>query len=116
MRNNGDGKFRRTTIYQSEQVSTYSNAWDVALGDLDTDGRLDIVVSNVSGNNIGLHYGSKSATFQARQVRYGTHANGLDVVVGDFNGDGRDDIVTTAAIGSDFVSPRGITALYRLRR
>lgn len=115
MRNNGRAKFR-TTIYPSEQVSTYSNAWDVALGDLDGDGRLDIAVSNVSANNIGLHFGGKKAKFQERQVRYGTHANDLDLVVGDFNGDGRDDIVTTAAIGSDFVSPRGITTLLRLRR
>ena len=111
MRNDGRGRFRKNTIYPSEQVSTYANVWDVGLGDFDGDGRIDIAVSNTSANDVGLHFGRGDATFQRRQVRYGTHANPLDIAVADFNGDGRSDIVTCAAIGSSFVTPRGISPL-----
>jgi len=113
MRNNGNGTFQNT-VYLSEQVSTYSNAWDLDLGDFDGDGNLDIAVSNTSANNVGIHFGHGDATFEVDQIRYGTHANPLDLVVDDFNGDGRADIVTGASIGSSFVSPRGISPLLNL--
>jgi hypothetical protein len=114
MRNNGNGTFTQNTVYLSEQVSTYSNAWDLDLGDFDGDGNLDIAVSNTSANDVGIHFGHGDATFEVDQIRYGTHANPLDLVVDDFNGDGRADIVTGAAIGSSFVSPRGISPLLNL--
>jgi hypothetical protein len=114
MRNDGNGAFTQNTVYLSEQVSTYSNAWDLDLGDFDGDGNLDIAVSNTSANDVGIHFGHGDATFEVDQIRYGTHANPLDLVVEDFNADGRADIVTGAAIGSSFVSPRGISPLFNL--
>lgn len=113
MRNSGNGSFQNT-IYLSEQVNGYSNAWDLDLGDFDGDGNLDIAVSNASANDVGIHFGHGDATFEVDQIRYGTHANPLDLVVADFSGDGRADIVTGAAIGSSFVSPRGISPLINL--
>jgi hypothetical protein len=113
MRNNGNGSFQ-STVYLSEQVSTYSNAWDLDLGDFDGDGNLDIAVSNTSANNAGVHFGHGDGTFEVDQIRYGTHADPLDLLVADFNGDGRSDIVTGASIGSGFVGPRGISTLLNL--
>jgi hypothetical protein len=114
MRNNGNGGFTHNTIYLSEQVSGYSNAWDLDLGDFDGDGNLDIAVSNTSANDTGIHFGHGDGTFEVDQIRYGTHANPLDIVVADVDGDGRADIVTGASIGSSFVSPRGISPLLNL--
>jgi hypothetical protein len=111
MRNNGNGTFTQNTVYLSEQVSGYSNAWDLDLGDFDGDGNIDIALSNTSANDAGVHFGHGDGTFEVDQIRYGTHANPLDLVVADFNRDGRADIVTGASIGSSFVTPRGISPL-----
>ncbi|MDB5235008.1 MAG: hypothetical protein JWR44_2001 [Hymenobacter sp.] len=81
-------------------VSTYSTGTasdpvSVALGDVNGDGRLDIVTANNNSNAVGVLFGQVGGTFAAA-VSYSTGANSipLDVKLGDVNGDGRLDIVT----------------------
>lgn len=66
----------------------------VALGDVNGDGRLDIVTANINNNAAGVLLGQAGGTF-APITTYpsGANSNPNDVVLGDVNGDGRLDIV-----------------------
>ena len=64
-----------------------------AIGDLNGDGRGDVVVGNAnSGGNIAVIMANSGGTFAA-PVTYSIHAE--DVKLGDVNGDGRLDVVVT---------------------
>ena len=54
-------------------VSGLSNVWDLDLGDFNSDGFVDLAVSNTSGNNVGIHFGTGGGIFETDQLRYGTH-------------------------------------------
>jgi len=65
----------------------------VAAGDLDGDGRIDLVVANYSSDNISIHLGNGDGTFQ-NAVNYGVGSDPYFVTVADLNGDGRLDIIS----------------------
>ncbi len=94
---NGAGYFQATRSYDSGGI----HAAGVALADVNGDGKLDIVVTNVCPFNNGcgtegtlsVLLGNGDGTFQAAET-YGT--GGLfptSVVVADVNGDGKPDLV-----------------------
>jgi len=65
--------------------------YGVKLGDLNGDGKLDIVATGFSNNNVSVLLGSGSGTFAAHvDFAVGTHP--ISVTVGDVNGDGKPDI------------------------
>jgi len=65
--------------------------YGVKLGDLNGDGKLDIVATGFTNNNVSVLLGSGSGTFAAHvDFAVGTHPIG--VMVGDVNGDGKPDI------------------------
>jgi hypothetical protein len=74
------------------------SAIEVAVADLNGDGKLDLAVANADSNNISVLMGNGDGTFQPA-VNYaaggGAGSSPSTVVVGDFNGDG---------VGSDNVS------------
>ena len=84
-------------------IGTDTSPLGVALGDVNGDGRLDIVTANFGKDNVGVLLGSTGGF--AAAVLYATGAGSMPakVVVTDVNGDRRPDIVTanygTSAVG-----------------
>jgi hypothetical protein len=87
LRGNGDGTFS-PFVGVGTGGSVPGNA---VVGDFNGDGRLDLVVSNRSGNTVSLYLGNGNGTFQAPQaLQVGVTPAAL--VTGDFNGDGKLDL------------------------
>jgi hypothetical protein len=86
---NGDGTFGVPSVFNS---NFDFGPGSVAVGDLNGDGKLDIVSSGV-----GVFLGNGDGTFKP-EVDYG--GGGASVALGDFNGDGVPDIVTARSSSS----------------
>jgi hypothetical protein len=86
------GGFAAFTTYATGPGFGLSPA-GVALGDVNRDGRLDIVVANSDANTVGVLLGRASGGFAAATV-YPAGNMPLTVVLGDVNSDGQLDIVT----------------------
>lgn len=84
---NGDGTFKPYVQYVVGQSPTM-----IATGDMDGDGKLDLMVMNDSpiGASVSVLFGNGDGTFQP-QVVFPAAAN-WTIVPGDFNGDGRLDL------------------------
>ena len=74
----------------------------VVLGDVNGDGKPDLVVANLGGNNISVLLGNGNGTFAAQQT-FATGTSPVLMVLGDVNGDGKPDVVV-ANPGSNNVS------------
>jgi len=85
---NGDGTFKSPIKY----VVT-NGAGPLAVGDLNHDGKPDLVASSFGSNAVVVLLGNGDGTFQA-PVTYGTPDDPGPVVLGDFNNDGNLDIAT----------------------
>lgn len=72
---------------------TGAGAVSVVVGDFNNDGKLDLAVSNNSGNSVSVLLGNGDGTFQAPITTSVTTPGGL--AVGDFNHDGRLDLAVT---------------------
>jgi hypothetical protein len=94
---NSDGSLANPVAYAAG-----SRPESLAVGDLNNDGRADIVVTNYTGNTISVFLQQSSGTFAAR-LPYPTNSGPDSVAVGDITGDGLVDIVishwTAADIG-----------------
>jgi hypothetical protein len=86
--NLGSGIFGTRTDY-----TTGLNPNGVAVGDVNNDGKLDIVTSNLSANTASVLLGNGNGSF-ATKVDYATASTPFYVALNDLNADGRLDIVT----------------------
>ena len=74
----------------------------LATGDVNGDGRSDVIFANVTSNNVSVMLSNANGTLQAAQ-QFATGAGPRGVAVGDVNNDGKQDLVTANA-GSGTVS------------
>ncbi|MEI6727096.1 MAG: VCBS repeat-containing protein, partial [Actinomycetes bacterium] len=65
----------------------------VTVGDLDGDGKLDLVAANEDDDTVSVLFGHGDGTFAAK-TDFATGINPRSVAVGDFNGDGKPDLAT----------------------
>ncbi len=72
----------------------------VAAGDINGDGKVDLVTANYTGNNISVLLGDGLGSFSAPE-NYATGLNPVSVVLGDFTGDGKIDIATANSNSND---------------
>jgi hypothetical protein len=96
---NGDGTFLPAVNYDSGGLDAYS----ITVGDVNQDGKLDLLVANQcvtnSGNctigpgEAGVLLGNGDGTFQVARTYGSGGADAFSVVAGDVNGDGKPDLV-----------------------
>jgi hypothetical protein len=110
---NGDGTFQAPLDFQLPTTPlSYQTANAVAVGDLNGDGKLDLVLlgttyifdaySEYSGNFVDVLSGHGDGTFSAAstvQAVYDEGGYNGSLALGDFNGDHNLDVVTTASNG-----------------
>ena len=98
---NGDGTFQPRVDYP---VGVMYESHSVTTGDINHDGKPDLIVSNTHGS-VAVLLGNGDGTFQPG-VDY--PVNGAwSSLIGDFNGDGNPDVVT----GGDFYTNYGTISL-----
>ena len=83
---NGDGSFQPRAIY-----GTGPFPFAVAVGDLNGDGKADVVVTSLGDNTVSVFLSGSNGTLQGR-VDYPAGKGPSSVVIGDFNGDGKPDL------------------------
>jgi hypothetical protein len=87
---NGDGTFQAAVAYPSGGDATFVEA-----GDLNADGKIDLVVANYETNNVGVLLGNGNGSFQP-VVEYASGGDqASSVTLADLNGDGRLDLAVT---------------------
>jgi hypothetical protein len=96
--NNGNGTYAAAVNYP---VGT--SATSIAMGDLNGDGKADLVVTNVSPDHkVSVLLNNGNGTFTAA-LNYAVGIEPYSVTIGDLNGDGKADLVT-ANSGDNTVS------------
>jgi len=92
------GSITSSSFAASVDFSTGGNPEGIAMGDIDGDGKLDIVVSNYGSNSFSVFRnistsGSITSGSFASSVDFSTGSNPGCVVIGDIDWDGKPDIV-----------------------
>ena len=78
---------------------TGTNPWGVAAADLNLDGKLDLVVSNMGAGTVSVLLGNGDGTYQPK-VDYRVTSGPASVVIADFNNDGKPDIAVANSTGA----------------
>ena len=107
---NGDGTFQPQTTYPAGL-----NAYSVAIGDFNRDGKPDVVVANNAATvtplgTLSVLLGNGDGTFQP-QTMYAVGVTPFAVAIADLNGDGKLDLVTANTNTGTNVSTGSVSVL-----
>jgi hypothetical protein len=94
MLGNGDGTFQPPIYYVID--STDLGLFTFAVGDINSDGKQDLIVSEYTDFNhprLAIFLGNGDGTFQPPQTLSETPQAGLGIAAGDFNSDGLLDLI-----------------------
>ncbi|WP_040892250.1 beta strand repeat-containing protein [Zavarzinella formosa] len=72
----------------------------VSVGDVNGDGKPDLVTANSGGNNVSVLLGNGDGTFGAA-TNFATGTNPVSVAIGDVNSDGKPDLITANSGGNN---------------
>jgi hypothetical protein len=86
--NKGNGSFPAKLDYATERVPE-----SVAIGDLNGDGKPDLVTANLQSDTVSVLLNRGDGSFQAK-LDYPTGISPYAVAIGDLNGDGKPDLAT----------------------
>jgi hypothetical protein len=103
---NGDGTFQPAKVYDSG-ISAGAETEVVAIGDVNGDGKPDIVVVDEGSSNVGVLLGYGDGTFRPA-VTYGLDdCCPTSVAVADVNSDGMPDLIVAGIEGLDVLLGNG---------
>jgi hypothetical protein len=89
---NGNGTFQPIATYST---GDNSSPYNIAVADVNGDGKLDLLTANNGNNTAGVLLGNGNGTFQAA-INYDTRGNNpIGIAVADVNNDGQPDLLTT---------------------
>ena len=104
--NNGDGTFQPAVVYRT---GGYTFALSAAVGDVNGDGKPDLVVADWTCTNgggegcVSVLLGNGNGTFQTARTYDSGGSHTESIVATDVNGDGKLDLLVTNGFGSDSV-------------
>jgi hypothetical protein len=91
--NKGDGTFAAHKDYKFDTVTARAQPPALAAGDVNGDGKADIVVGDGTSNSVVVFLGNGNGTFQDPKS-YPAGGQPIAIVLTDYNGDGNLDVAT----------------------
>ena len=89
----GTGIFGEQTVTASgSPIAVGRNPQDVAAGDFNGDGNVDLAVLNSNDQTISILLGNGDGTFKVSRTTYSTGSGPVALITGDFDGDGNLDL------------------------